>query len=127
MITLDEVLMNRHEQYPLDMAKVINLAMLMSSINYIRGAYGKPLLISSGYRPGHYNEQAGGAPKSAHLTCEAVDIVDSDGSFTKWCLDNLHEIRKAGMYMEDPEYTQGWVHLQIRKTTKTIFTPYARA
>ena len=125
MISVQEALMKRHEEFPLNMELLMNLAELMAAINYIRGRYGKPLMVSSGYRPGYYNTQAGGAKKSPHISCEAIDVLDSSGEFAKWCLENTHELAKAGLYMEDPEYTIGWVHLQTRKprSGKRVFKP----
>lgn len=117
--------MHRHVDYPLDLEKALNAAILLGAINYIRGVYGKPLSVSSGYRPGHYNKRAGGAKNSSHLTCEAIDIVDKDGEFAKWCVSNQKELEKAGLYMEDPKHTEGWVHLQTRKpkSGNRIFIP----
>jgi hypothetical protein len=125
MISVEECLMKREKEFPLDIDLVWNLARLTASINYIRGVYGKPLMVSSGYRPGYYNKQAGGATNSPHITCEAIDILDPHGDFAAWCIVNQHELEKAGLYMEDPAHTIGWVHLQIRapKSGKRIFIP----
>jgi uncharacterized protein YcbK (DUF882 family) len=125
MIKLEEFLMSRDKEYPLSIEQALNAAKTLAAINYIRGRYGKPMKCSSGYRPGHYNKNAGGANNSAHLTCEAIDIEDLDGSFAKWCLANLKELEKAGLYMEDPASTPNWVHLQTRlpKSGNRIFIP----
>ena len=125
MISVSEVLMGRQDEYPLSIEQLLKLSTLMAAINYIRGVYGKPLIVTSGYRPGHYNKQAGGAKASAHLDCEAVDLYDPDREFTIWCWQNEDELEKAGLYMEDPEYTDGWVHLQTRapRSGKRIFIP----
>jgi hypothetical protein len=125
MIKLSEFLMGREIEYPLTVELALNAASLLASINYIRGVYGKPLKLSSGYRPGHFNKAAKGSDNSSHLTCEAIDIADANGTFVEWCLDNVVELAKAGLYMEAPENTHGWVHLQIRKpkSGNRIFTP----
>lgn len=125
MITVPEFLMARQDEFPLTPAMLMNLAVTMAAINYIRGVYDKPLMVSSGYRPDRYNTQAGGAKKSPHLTCEAVDILDSEGYFATWCVENTHILSRAGLFMEDPAYTKGWVHLQTRKpkSGKIIFKP----
>lgn len=124
MITLKEFLMGREKEYPLTLELALNAASLLAAINYIRGVYGESLTVSSGYRPGKYNVRAGGAKNSSHMTCEAIDLHD-DGKFANWCVNNLKELEKAGLYMEDPASTKGWVHLQIRKTKsgKRIFKP----
>jgi hypothetical protein len=125
VIKISEHLMGRDKTYPLTMEMWINLAQLIAGVNYLRGVYGKPLSVSSGYRPGVFNRSAGGAKNSAHMTCEAIDVVDTDGDFAAWCLDNLDELEKAGLYMEDPNHTPGWVHLQTRepRSGKRVFLP----
>lgn len=130
MITLTEFLMGRDKEFPLTLAQALNAAVTLASVNYLRGRYGKPLSVSSGYRPGRFNKLANGAKNSTHLTCEAIDVSDPFGEFAKWCLDNLKELEKAGVYMENPEKTKtndkgGWVHLQTRRTRsgQRVFNP----
>lgn len=125
MITLVEYLMGRDSTYPLTIEYALNAAKLLASINYIRGVYGKAMIVSSGYRPGHFNKAAHGAKLSCHLTCEAIDIKDSDGAFSEWCLDNVSELAKVGLYLENPDNTIGWCHLQTRKplSGNRIFKP----
>jgi hypothetical protein len=124
-ITRDEVLMGRDKDYPLTQEFEWNLAKLLKAINKIRDIYGKPMIVTSGYRPGPYNKSAKGAKLSCHLTCEAVDFKDTDGSFAKWCLQNMKVLVEADVYMEEPAHTKGWVHLQIRPTRsgRRVFLP----
>lgn len=122
-VTEAEVLMGRDKAHPLDKGMKANLEKLMIAINLIRDLYGKPLTVSSGYRPAAQNVAAGGTKKSCHLTCEAVDFADADRKLTKWCLSNLDVLASAGLYMESPINTPSWVHLQTRapKSGKRIF------
>lgn len=130
-VTRDEVLKGRERDYPLTPKLEENLTKLLEVINKLRHSYGKAFIITSGYRPGHYNKSAKGALKSAHMTCEAVDIRDdSQGSLAKWCLNNLSLLEQLGLYMESPTATQQppnkfWVHLQIRptKSGRRVFLP----
>lgn len=50
---------------------------------------------------------------SAHLTGRAADIADRDGSLAAWCYANIPILEQAGLYLEDPTRTKGWVHMQI--------------
>jgi uncharacterized protein YcbK (DUF882 family) len=124
-IKRQEILMGRDKDYPLTQEFEENLEKLLIAVNKVREAYGKPMIVSSGYRPGKFNNSAKGAKLSAHLTCEAADFRDADGSFAKWCLQNIRILVDAGLYMEEPAHTRGWVHLQTRPTRsgRRVFLP----
>lgn len=115
--------MGRDKDAPLSPEQKANLDRLVVALNIIRQAYGQPMKVSSGYRPAVFNLKAGGAKKSAHLTCEACDFVDTDGELAAWCVKNISLLEKAGLYLENPAFTKGWTHLQIRPTKNRIFTP----
>lgn len=135
--TRDEILMGRDKIAPLTPEMEENLDKLILAMSKVREAYGKPMKGSSGYRPASINASVGGAKLSAHMSCQAVDIVDKDGKLAKWCLENLDILEANGLYLEDPRYTyiindkgdrvSGWVHLDIRgpKSGKRVFIPYA--
>ncbi len=120
-----ECLKGREVEYPMTPQLEANLSKLLTAVNQIRVAYNKAMYINSLYRPGHYNSDVGGAPSSTHLTCEAVDIKDSDRAFAHWCMANLKELEKAGLYMEDPRWTVSWIHLTTKApgSGKRVFIP----
>ena len=101
MISRDEVLMGRDVEFPLTPELEANLSKLLEAVNKLRTLYGKPMIVNSGYRPGHYNTDAGGAPNSAHQLCEAIDIKDEDGEVKKWITVEILE--QCGLYQEDPK------------------------
>ncbi len=109
-----ECLKGRDAQYPLDEQLENNLATLLIRLNKFREIYGKPMYINSLYRPGQYNVAAGGAPNSAHLTCEACDFADRDGALKNFVLANPDVLVECDLYMEDPSRTLSWQHLQSR-------------
>ena len=111
MVSRKEILMNRDEEYPLTPEMEDNLSKLLEAVNKLRTLYGKPMYVSSGYRPGKYNEAAGGAKKSAHLVCKAVDFKDVNEELETWITDEILE--QCGLWREDPEKTKGWVHVDI--------------
>lgn len=113
-ITRAEVLMGRDQEFPLDVTLQKNLDALLVALNKLREDYGKPMNVTSGYRPGHYNTDAGGAKASSHLTCQACDFADPEGRLDSWCMSNLDKLTKYGLWLEGPAYTPGWCHLQIR-------------
>ncbi len=123
-VSRDEVLMGRDKQSPLSDEQEQNLSVLLKKINEVRNKYGKPMYVSSGYRPAAINAAKGGAKESTHTLCMAVDFKDHDGSIRKWVLENLQLFKDLGLYIEDFRWTPTWVHMQTRKTSKRIFIPY---
>lgn len=125
-----EYLMGRDKLAPLTPQMRLNMETLLVATNLIRDLYGKPMIVTSGYRPPEANAAANGKPQSAHLTCEACDFRDDDGQLAQWCIRNLDLLQRAGLYMESPTSTRtptggGWVHLQTRapKSGKRVFIP----
>lgn len=53
-----------------------------------------------------------GASKSSHKDANGVDVYDPQRIFAAWCVLNKHVLAALGLYMEDPRWTPGWVHLQ---------------
>jgi len=123
MITRDEVLMGRDKTDPLTPEMEANLAKLL---NAFRATYGKPMSVSSGYRPPSVNAKIpNAAKKSSHMTCEACDFVDRDGALDSFCLKHLDLLEKCGLYLEHPDDTPNWCHLQIRRpgSGNRVFKP----
>jgi hypothetical protein len=128
MISKDELLQGRDETFKDEYTEQIsdNLDSLLVKMNKVREAYGKPMKISSGWRPASINGMIkGAAPRSNHMTGDACDVFDGNGAVMKWCLDNLKLLTDLGLYLEDFRYTPNWVHFQqIRpKSGKRIFIP----
>jgi hypothetical protein len=68
----DEVLKDQGLPAPEIIAK---LKKICSKLDVIREFLGHPIIITSGYRTEAHNKEIGGAPKSAHLTGEAIDFT----------------------------------------------------
>lgn len=90
--------------------------------------------VSSGFRTGAANSNAGGAKKSTHMLGVALDILDDkEQSLAKKIEEDYNTNKensllvKHGLYMESPKHTIGhytnWVHLQTRHTINRIFIP----
>lgn len=125
LITRAEVLMTRDRDYPLTPELEKNLETLLVAVNKFRTIYGKPMVVSSGYRPGIYNTAVGGAKNSAHITCQAIDFKDADKSLKKYIAEHPEILEKCNLWMEDPAATVTWCHLSTRPVPgKTrIFKP----
>ncbi len=112
MIQRQEILKDREKQYPLTKEMESNLLDLLLKLNVLRQAWGKPMIISSGYRPGHFNDLAKGATRSKHMICQAVDIHDPEHALTNWLLAEPNRLKDFGFWMEHPEHCPSWTHLQ---------------
>lgn len=123
MISKGEILMGRQVEYPLTPELEANLQKLLVAVNKLRALYGKPMTVSSGYRPGKYNTAAGGAKNSSHLTCQAVDFKDADGKLKAWITVDI--LTQCGLWQEAPDRTPTWLHVQVRPipSGRRIFNP----
>ena len=101
--------------YPSEMHER-NALDLLQRVNRIRNLYMKPLIVTSGFRTPLHNADIGGASNSAHCTCRAIDLRDRSG-------DNLVYLPQFGLYMENPMFTKGWVHLDIVPRRGHVFLP----
>lgn len=90
-----------------------NIIRTARKLELIRGVIGKPMVITSWYRPVVYNKLIGGASNSAHIDGLACDFVVrgmtiEDATFIlKSKLDHL-KIR-----MED--HSGNWLHIDLRE------------
>jgi hypothetical protein len=109
----NQVLMSRIAEDKLNEAQRGNLKTLVDRVNALLAAYTGPVRVSSGYRPPNVNASVGGAAKSWHLQCAALDLADADGSLWTFCLENLELCADLGLWLEDKRWTPTWVHLQI--------------
>lgn len=98
---------------------------LLVKINQFRSIYGIPMYVNSGYRTPEHNVEIGGAKNSAHCTCQAMDFRDEDNAIKEWILKDPSVLEKCELYMENPDKTKTWVHLQSRiiKSGNRIFNP----
>lgn len=129
-IQLRHYWMGRDVKYPPDEATRRNAEELLKRLNVIAFEYGRAFgkapswTVSSGYRPPAVNQNVpGAARRSAHQTGEAVDILDRKQELSRWLQKNPRILEQAGLYMESPDYTPSWCHLQTRPTRNRIFKP----
>ena len=128
MISKDELLQGRDETFKDEYTQQIsdNLDDLLEAMNKVRAAYGKPMKVTSGWRPASINGMVkGAAPKSNHMVGLACDIFDGNGDLMRWVLNNLKMMSDLGLYLEDFRWTPNWVHFQCvpPKSRKRIFVP----
>lgn len=118
MITRAEITLN--QSIPPEMEG--DFAILLGRINQLRALWGKPMIVTSGYRnlEKHiqiYHDKGitdlSKIPmKSKHLFCQAVDIYDPTFALTQFCKDNQAEMEEIGLWFED-DMTEPRLHIQI--------------
>lgn len=82
--------------------------------------------ISSGWRPAQINAVVkGAAPKSKHISGQAIDIYDPDGDIDDFLMTHLEVLELFGFWLEHPSATKGWSHWQTipPNSKKRIFYP----
>ena len=128
-ITLTDYMMGRDVIFPEALTPEITAnaektVKLVNSLLAVMEAEGMKLeahpvsqsLVSSGWRPPQINRQVkGAAPKSKHMTGEAVDLYDPEGDIDNFLLSGAGQrvLASLGLYIEHPSATKSWSHIQI--------------
>lgn len=104
-----------------------NLNFLMNDLDKVREIYGKPIIVTSGYRPPILNAKVGGSPTSSHKYGLAADIKSK--STLKDNVNILIAALKSGipydqLIIEYPTFEKGelvsmkWLHVGIRSNPR---------
>lgn len=128
MITLENFWMGRDASHASELTpELIKSAKeTVDKVNLFLQEIGvKEAKVTSGWRPAGINAAAGGAKKSNHMLCLAVDIADADCTLWNKVVGNLEAAKKYGLYFEDKRWSPTWVHIQTiaPKSKKRIFVP----
>ena len=90
---------------------------LAALLQKIRDHFGRPVVITSGYRTAAHNKSVGGAKSSQHLLGRAADIqvagvsVEDVAAYAESLLPGWGGV---GRYPVKAGRTQGWVHVDTR-------------
>lgn len=127
MIIPADYYMGRDVKYPDELTDAIRerVAELLGRVNLLLSwAYAdnvRPALdaktgthVASGWRPKAINDSTSNAASaSKHLTGEGIDLRDNGTrDLAQWCLANEDSLAEIGLWMERPQWTPSWVHLQ---------------
>lgn len=128
MISLSDFFMGRDKKYPEELTDELrwNAASTVDRVNQLLEAFGEHRNVNSGWRPAAVNAGVpNAAKKSKHMTCQACDLSDDDGSLDAWCMANLGALERIGLWLEHPDSTPRWAHVQIipPNSGKRVFIP----
>ena len=93
-------------------------------LQVIRDEYGKPIIVTSGFRCDKLNKAVGGAKNSQHTKGEAADIRSVSDSIkdNKEIFDLILRLQKEGKIKFGQlidEYNYNWVHVSLPRIGKT--------
>ncbi len=117
---------DRPAKYPPGPSTVANAIDLSERLNRLMLYWERPIILTSGYRPAAINSQVKGAAlKSHHIVCAAADISDEDGALDAFCMSDLPMLEHLGLWLEHPDSTPGWCHLQLLppRSGNRVFKP----
>ena len=84
----------------------------------VRAHFGKPVVVSSGYRSPAVNRAIGGARNSQHVTGEAADFEIpgvSNVEVRRWMEANLNYDQPILEFYIPGQPNSGWVHVSYRQ------------
>lgn len=134
MITLADYWMGRDTAYPDELTDAIRAAAAetVSKANLLLATFRAKTgdtdqrKVTSGWRPALVNGATpGAAPRSKHMTGQAIDIADPEGDLDSWCVENQELLADIGLWLEHPSATKSWTHAQCvpPKSGKRVFYP----
>ena len=127
-ITLADYFMGRDWSHANELSGELraNAALTVARANALLERAGLAGIVNSGWRPHAINAAVPTASaRSKHLTCQAIDLGDGDEALDTWCLRNLFVLEDLGLWLEHPDATPGWCHVQVvpPRSGQRVFMP----
>lgn len=115
------------ENVPLVEHKVALTALINNVLDPLREAFGKPIIVTSGYRSPILNKMVGGVPTSQHTKGEAADIVPKNRKDMKRLWELAQELPDYDQLINespDPYGVPSWIHISYKRegNRKEMFT-----
>ena len=126
MITLEDYFGHMSQTATPDDEICANAEALLVRVNGLCAFMGIRPTVNSGWRTPAYNATVPGAsPTSKHMTGQAIDLGDPDGSIDQYLFDNPSTLETFELWLEHPASTKGWSHVQSvpPKSGNRIFFP----
>jgi hypothetical protein len=127
-ITLADYFMGRDCSHANELSGELrtNAALTVERANALLERAGFVGIVNSGWRPHAINATIlHASARSKHLTCQAIDLSDLGDALDTWCLHNLCVLEDLGLWLEHPDATPGWCHVQIvpPRSGRRVFMP----
>lgn len=89
-----------------------NIAALVDNVlDPLRKAWGKPIIITSGYRSSALNKAVGGVPTSMHLTGHAADITTGNEVDNRRLYQLAQDLKLPYFELIGKKYGFKWLHI----------------
>lgn len=122
-VSVTEYLMGRIRVADLSDEQVANMNTLIPKVNEFLEKFGEKREVNSGYRSAEINKASGGAKKSKHMICAAIDLEDKDAKLYNFARANEKLLKEIGLWCEERQ--GGWLHMQCiaPKSGRRFFLP----
>lgn len=98
------------DNVPKDERILDNIYNVLSNLDNIREVYGKPIIITSGYRCPELNAKVGGKSNSQHLKGEAADL-----KFDVDLLNYIIQFCHFDQLITEKSKNKKWIHISFKK------------
>jgi|LakMenEpi03Aug12_release.lakeMendotaPanAssembly.Ray.scaffolds.fasta_scaffold230972_3 hypothetical protein len=127
-LKLADYYMGRDREYHAELTPELraNARETVGRVNRLLKRAGFTRRVTSGWRPAAVNATVPGAAKgSKHISCIAIDLEDRDGALDAWCMAHLDVLEELGLWLEHPDATPDWCHLQTLppRSGNRVFQP----
>lgn len=85
------------------------IALVDNVLDPLREAFGKPIIVNSGYRCAELNKAVNGALTSQHMRGEAADITTGTREGNKWLFDYIRKKLPFDQLINEKNYS--WIHV----------------
>lgn len=98
--------------------------LIIGCLDPIRRAYGKPILVTSGYRCPALNAAVGGSKTSQHLAGRAADLVPAYGGSLEGIFRAAIQVSNFDQLIIEQAGAKKWVHIGTSDTPRRQILAY---
>lgn len=91
-------------------------ALVNNVLDPLREKFGRPIIVSSGFRSTELNKAVGGAPTSQHMKGEAADIYTGTKEGNKELFNLIKNNLPFDQVIDEKNYS--WIHVSYRADGK---------
>lgn len=104
----------RIDNTPNEQQKKALVALVDNVLDPLRDLFGKPVLVSSGFRSNDLNRAVGGAATSQHMKGEAADIYTGTKEGNKKLFELIRDNLPFDQLIDEKDFS--WVHVSFKES-----------